>query len=29
MLFGMAEELAGYVVIDYDREDFQGSPTID
>ena len=29
MLFGMAEELAGYVVTDYDREDFQDSPTID
>jgi len=29
MLFGMAEELAGYVVLDYEREDFQGSPTIE
>ena len=29
MLFGMAEELAGYVVLDYEREDFQDSPTID
>jgi len=29
MLFGMAEELAGYVVLDYEREDFQDSPTIE
>jgi hypothetical protein len=28
MLFGLAEELAGYVVIYYKREDFQDSPTI-
>jgi hypothetical protein len=29
ILFGLAEELAGYVVTDYDREDYQDSPTID
>jgi hypothetical protein len=27
-LYELAEELAGYVVTDYDREDFQDSPTI-
>ena len=29
MLFRLAEELAGYVVLHYDRENFQNSPTID
>ena len=29
MLFELAEELAGFVVVTYEREDFQDSPTID
>ena len=29
MLFELAEELAGYLVVHYEREDFQDSPTID
>ena len=29
MLFELAEELAGYLVVHYERESFQDSPTIE